>query len=795
MNTNNKPQEPGGDSFELSLFETLLSYFRHWKWFLFSIAVFLSAGYLYIRLSTPEYKIQTELLIKDNKQTPGNQNDLLKDLGLFNSDKIIDNEVQILKSNTILQKVINDLKLQTSYYNTEGVRKHEIYGDLPFEVRLLRASASKAYHTELSVSLINAEEVSVNGKKFSVGTPIATDFGIVMITPNSTAPASYKRVILVRFFDDSDLLELYSEKITIEPVSKQATVLLISMQDAIPQRGEDFLNKLVDEYNQAALEDKNKVTSNTLSFINDRLEVISKDLSAVEKNVEQYKSTNSITDISSQSQIFLQSVKDNDADLNKVLIEIEVLNNLENSLSNNQNGYSKLPSMMDITDPTLLGLVSKLAEAQIKRQSLLQTIPETNPIISSLNDQILSLKQAINSSVQSLKKGLEITKEQLQSKNNQFEGTIKQVPSKERGLLDVMRQQDIKNALFTYLLQKHEETAMQLASGVADSRTIDVAKSTKYPVSPVKKLIYLWFFLAGVILPTAVIYVKGLLNFRVSRRSDVERATKAPIIGEISQSDETDPLLIVGKPRSMVAEQVRVLRTNLQFILPNKDQKTLLFTSSISGEGKSFLSLNLGASLAMSDKKVVILELDMRKPKLHVGLDINNKFGVSNYLVGNANYADILKEIPSLGNYYIITSGPIPPNPAELLSNGQINVLLEKLKTEFDYIIMDAPPVGLVTDAQILGDFADATIFVVRHNYTVKNHLESLEVLYQNKKFKNLNVVLNSVDPQIGYGYSHGYGYGYGGYGYGGGYYQDNLKASGMSSKFNRLFKGFGRKK
>ena len=763
--------------YEQSLFETLLTYMRHWRWFIFSIVVSISLAYVYIRLAAPQYKIETDLLIKDNKNSLNGQNDLLKDLNLFTSDKVIDNEIQILRSNAIITKVIKNLKLETSYYNTEGVRNHEVYGDVPFEVQLLKPSneLGKAYQTKLLINLIDSNTANVNGKRVKLNSPYKTDAGLIVIKPMSNVAQNSKAVFSVKFNDIDDLLLHYGDDIKIEPSSKQSMVLIITMEDGIPQRGRDFLNQLVLQYNLAALEDKNKVTSNTLSFIEERLQVISGELSRDEKNVEQYKTSNAITDISSQSQIFLQSVQDNDAELNKVQIQLSVLNNLENYLKSNNNESAKLPSMLGIDDPTLLGLVSKLGEAEIKREGFLQTIPETNPVITSLDDQIRSLKQSINSSMQNLKRNLEITKQQLEVKNNQFNSVIKGVPSKERGLLDVMRQQDIKNALFTYLLQKREETAMQLASDVADSRIIDYAYSSKYPVKPVKKEVYLLFLILAIVVPVAVIYLKRLLNYKVQRRQDIEQYTDAPIIGEVSHSGENERLLVSSRPRSMVAEQIRAMRTNLQFIMPGQDQKTILFTSSISGEGKSFISLNLGASLAMAGKKVVILELDLRKPKLHSGLNIDNRVGLSNYLIGKADFLDIIKPIPEQDNYYIITSGPIPPNPAELLTNGRIKILLDSLKENFDYIILDAPPVGLVTDAQIIGVYADATMFIVRHNYTAKNSVQKMDYFYRNGKFNHLNIVLNSIDLQVGYGYGYGYGYG--------GYYSENYDKPSMLSK------------
>jgi len=759
MSVNEDKVDPNEQkSLETDLRETIFNYLRYWKWFLFSIIFFIGLGYIYLRLTTPKYKIETDLLIKPDNKSASGQNDLLKDLDLFSSNKIVDNEVQILKSKDIIEKIIRALNLQTSYYTTNGVRKHEVYGNIPFEVKLVRPTPHAEYKDQLEIRLINSTTAEINGKKVPLNLPHQTAEGVITIAKEPKWSGPFNQLFRVQFNDIDNLIEDYSDQLKVDPASKQATVLIITIEDAIPERGKDFLNKLIDEYNLAAIEDKNIINSTTLSFINGRLENIKETLGSVEKNVEDYKSQNRIANIGSQSQILLQGVGDNDAQLNKVVIQLNVLKNLQQYLNNNNNNPSNLPSMLGVDDATLLGLVANLGDVQQRRLSLLQTVPESNPIVKSYDDQILALKKAINTSVQNLATGLEVTRKQLENKNNDFESSIRKVPSQERGLLDVMRQQHLQDTLYMYLLQKREETAMKLASEVPDSRTIDRARSSKFPVKPVKILVYVLFLIVGLCIPAGIIYLKDLMNFRVTGRQDVQKVTNAPILAEISQSDDPAGLLVSLKPRSMVAEQIRALRTNLQFVIPKESQKVILFTSSISGEGKSFISVNLGASLAMSGKKVVILELDLRKPKLHVSLEVENKLGLSNYLVGKASASEMIIGIPQQSNYYIITSGPIPPNPAELLMNGRIGTLIESLKKEFDYVILDAPPVGLVTDAQILSAYSDVTLFIIRHNYTAKHQVNAIDNLYKSKKFNNMNVIINSIDMQRTYGYGYGYG-------------------------------------
>jgi tyrosine-protein kinase Etk/Wzc len=756
---------------EINLREVLFKYLHHWKWLVLSVLFFLALAFVYIKITTPLYLIETDLLIKQDKSNAGGGGgeDILKSLNLFSSDKIIDNEVQILKSYTLFGKMVKALGLQAFYYEDGGIRKIPIYKNLPFHAELLK-STPDSYKDYLNVKLLNDREAEVDGIKRPLNHPFTSNRGTILITTNHIDPAYLNTGMYVRFNNLDDFFQGYVKNLDIEPISKEGTVLIITYSDAIPERGEDILNRLVYEYNNAAVEDKNKVTASTLSFIDERLKSLAGELGIAETQVENYKSANKITDIGQQSQVFMQGIEQNDADLGKVNIQLSVLNNLA-AYVNNQHNTEQLPSMLSITEPTLLGLVNELAQTQLKKESLLQTIPETNPIVHSINDQLNSLRTAINQSVRDLESGLNITKQQLENKNKSFESIIKKVPSQEHGLLDVTRQQSIKDTLFNFLLQKREEQEMSLASNLPDSRTVDVARSTPKPVKPVKFLVILIFFILGILFPAGIIYFQDILNNKIKKRTDIDKITNTPILGEIAHSDESSSLLVVAKPRSMVAEQIRALRTNLQFISPGPDHKVLLFTSGISGEGKSFVSLNLGASLAMSGKKIVILELDLRRPKLHIALGIDNDQGLSNYLISNISYKNIIKEVPQLPGYYIITCGPIPPNPAELLMNGRVETLINELKLDFDFVFVDAPPVGLVTDAQILGKFADATIFIVRHNYTLKSQVHLIDDLYRNNKFSNLNIVFNSIDYSSSYGYSYGYGYGYGNY-----YHEDKPK-------------------
>jgi len=760
---------------EINIREVIYKYLRNWKWFLASVILSLAAAYIYIQYQVPQYNIVINILIRDNQNSA--DKDLFQQLNLNSSSKTIDNEIQTLSSNTLMEKVVDDLSLQTSYYFQNHISKKVLYKP-GFKIKLLNGGIN-TFSNSWSFKYINSSQGEFNGRLVPLNQAVQTAAGVIMITPDSSSNP-VRSLIFVNFNMTVTVAQRYLQNLKIVPASKEGSVLSITLQDADVQRGKDVLNKLVEEYNKATVDDKNQAIANQLNFLKDRINSLAVELNSVEKNVQDYKSANGVVDLGSVASTYFSVIQSNNNEINKINIQLAALDNLKTYLESSNNS-STVPALTGIADPTLSSLVNQLGTAQLRKESLLRTIPETNPVIGSINDQIRAIKQTIFHTLQNVRSQLILSQQELKSQSAKYETNIKGVPSKERGLLDIMRDQSIKNNLFTFLLQKREETALSLASTVADSRTIDEAKSSSVAVKPVKYIVYLTCLLIGFFLPFSVIASKEFLNVRVRKRSDIERLTGVSILADISKSNDTDPLIVTARPRSMVAEQIRALRSALKYVSP-QNNSVLLFTSSISGEGKSFISLNLGASLASTNKKVIILELDLRKPKLNVALGIDNDIGISNYLIGQSNYKEIIKPVEQQPNYFIITSGPKPPNPAELLLNGRIETLISELKKEYDYILLDAPPVGLVADAQIVANIADATLYIVRYNYTAKNQIKFLEEYKKMGVFRNLNIVFNSVDAAAlayGYGYSYGYGYGYG-------YYDDEHS---KKSFFSRMFK------
>jgi tyrosine-protein kinase Etk/Wzc len=739
----------------VSIWETVFKYIKHWPWFLLSLGLFMIAGYFYVKSQIPQYRIQSQILINDNKQSADEV--LFTALNISPPNVVVENEILILKSNTLIEKVVQDLNLQSSYFVKRTLKKRILYKNEPISIDLIKESGI-SYTKDWSVQFLNNNEVLFNGKKIPLNTPVITEAGTIVA--KLTQFGAFSDVYYVTFNTVQNVAQEYLGKLIIAPVTKQSNILNLVTEDAVPRRGQDFLDKVVEEYIEASLNYKTKNIANTIKFINDRLKELAVELDSENQNVQNFKSVNNITDLSSQSQTILEKINRNDAQLAEIDLQLVILRNIEGFLASPDNVEVNQPSMIGMPDATVASQVTQLGDLKLKKQALLRTVRETNPVVSTINDQILSLKNSLNQTIKTVRSNLNVTIRELKGQSGGYEAQLKGIPVKERKLLDVMRNQGVKNTLFNFLLQKREETQLSLASNTADSRIINPARSSGVPIKPIVSTLYMIFFSLGLGIPLAVIFIKEMLNNNIQRKADISKATRVPIIAQISHSDDMSPLTIISKPRSIVAEQIRALRTNLDFLIPGSGSKTILFTSTVSGEGKSFIALNLGASLASTGKKVIILELDLRKPKLLSTIGLDKRTGLSDYLIGKVDYKDIIREVPQQENFYMIESGTIPPNPAEILMNSHLPALIASLRQEYDYILIDAPPIGLVTDAQILSQYADVTFYLVRHNFTRKEHMVMLNDIQRKKVFKNLNIVFNSVDTSgFGYGYRYDYSY------------------------------------
>jgi capsular exopolysaccharide synthesis family protein len=734
----------------------LLQYVAYWKWFVVSFIalVLLGVGYLFMR--TPQYEINASILIKDDTKLGGNSGtmSMLKELDLFSGKKVVENEIEILRSYTLLEEVIKDLNLNVQYTVKDGLRTKMLYGDTPVKIEIITPTKA-LFETPLTLRF-EAQRILINEQSYPPNALITESFGSLRVTVNDSLLAGWnmEKTITVTFTPVAQMVETLRNNLGVAIPAKGTSVINLSLLSPVPERGKDVLNHLIAVYNKAAIADKNNLAGVTLKFIDERLKLVAVDLQDAEVNVERYKSAQGITDISTESELFLQTVQQNDLELSKVTIQLDVLRHIEQYVLSDA-GRGTTPATLGLNDPTLLSLIKSLTETEAERTLRLQALEPAHPMIQSLDDQIKILKGNIVDNIKILRRSLESMQQNLQAENRRIEAIIQSVPRKERELVDITRQKEIKSQLYVYLLSKREETAISYASTVADSRIVDVARSSLYPVQPKKKIILLVFGLIGLLLPAGILWIIDWFSDKVSTKDEIEKNLKTPVLGEISFVEQANKLLSLTA-RSKHAEQIRTLRTNLTFMQAGGGLRVIMITSSVSGEGKTFLTANLGIALAALNKKVVVLGFDLRKPGLHKMFGIDNEEGLSNYLSGQATLRQIVRNSDQPENLHIISCGHIAPNPQELLQGETLSQLFEELKQAYDYIVIDTPPIGLVSDALLLNRYADVTICVIRQNYTHRDRIKFINDLYYAKRLKNISIVINGIKEEKWHGYSYG---------------------------------------
>lgn len=736
-------------------------YLAYWPLFLLAIAIALGGAYAYLRYATPVYKISASLLVKDEAKDLNDTN-ILNSLDLFGSKKNIENEIQILTSRTLARDVVRNLNLYGEVFQQGNIRDIVAYKNAPVQMKFLEPwniTNNTPDIVPLEYDSAN-RKVLLNHRAYQLFDTVATPWGKMVFTPTPGMDMP-DHPCYVRITNEKQTMGALQSRLKVTPISKMATVIKLDYTDVVPARGEDVLNNLIGEYNKASVADKNRLAASTMAFVEERLRIVTGELSEVEKEVERFKTGAGIVDMSEQSKLFLTSVQENDTKISESNMQLSVLDAVEKYVSGKVEGVNVVPATMGISDPVLLELVSKLYETELEKERLRKTTAENSPALQSLKRQTEMLKPGILENISSQRANIMAGRERLEAANDRFMGMLRTVPGKERALLDVSRQQVIKNNIYTFLLQKREETALAYAAAISDSRIVDAAESASGPFSPRRMMVFGVAVLAGIIVVAGFITLKDMLNREVTSRADIEKVTSAPIVAEILFDESKEPVVIADGRRSLVAEQFRSLRTSLSYIGLNGDNKTLLVTSSISGEGKSFVSLNLATSLSLLRKKVVLLEFDLRKPMISNMLGVQRDPGITNYLVGKSSLSDVIRPVPGNEHLFLLPAGVIPPNPTELILNGRLEEMIRHLRSMFDYVIIDTAPVGLVTDARLLAPLTDACLYVMRHQVTPRLYLKLIDELYRNGEVGKLNLVYNGVKPRgvAGYGYGHGYGY------------------------------------
>ena len=780
--------------------EILFKYLIHWPWLVGTVVVFLLGAWLYLRMATPVYNISATVLIKDDKKGGGaGMASELENLGLdglISSSQNIDNEIEVLRSKTIAKEVVIDLNLYISYKDEDEFPAKDMYKTSPVQVNLIPQEAEllddpmiveMALQPQGSLDVnvkVGDDEFQKHFDKLPAVFPTARGTLAFFMSPDSLISKGTEDVdlekkvrnITATINNPLRVARWYCKSMTIEPTSKTTSVAVISLKNSSLRRGQDFINKLLEMYNINTNNDKNEIAQKTAEFIDERIGIISKELGSTEESLETFKRNAGITDLTSEAQIALTG----NAEYEKKRVENQTQINLVEDLRRYMRGneYEVLPGNIGLQDAGLVAQIDRYNEMLVERKRLLRTSTENNPTIINLDTSIRAMKMNVDVTLDRTLQGLLITKADLDREASRFSRRINEAPGQERQFVSIARQQEIKSGLYLLLLQKREENAITLAATANNAKIIDDAIADEIPVSPKGKMIYLIALVLGVGIPVGVIYLINLTKFRIEGRSDVEKLTSIPIVGGIPLTDEKQGAIAVFENQNnLMSETFRNIRTNLQFMLEN-DKKVILVTSTVSGEGKSFISANLAISLSLLGKKVVIVGLDIRKPGLNKVFNIPRKeIGITQYLANPENNLMDLVQLSDVSkNLYILPGGTVPPNPTELLARDGLDKAIETLKKNFDYVILDTAPVGMVTDTLLIGRVADLSVYVCRADYTHKNEYTLINELAENNKLPNLCTVINGLDlKRRKYGYYYGYGkygkyYGYGkryGYGYG----------------------------
>ena len=595
-------------------------------------------------------------------------------------------------------------------------------------------------------------------QKFAFGQEIKTDHFSFKLQKGISLPPAIGATYEFKVRSSNKLIAEMLENLAAEPLDKEANIVRLTYLDVIPVRALDILNEIGKVYIDLDIQDKAEVASLTLKFVDEQLSNTGSMLSSNEQEMQAFKEKNKTVDLSEESKAVLQKLNVLDLDRVKNNIEITSLQNLFNYLTTNEDITNLAPTSLGIPDPLLIELITNLQTLQAKRKSVSFGVKNDAPAVRVLDQQISENRSALIENVKSIQKRLAVTRDALNIQLDKYEGSIKQVPEMERELLGIKRNFEVNQNIYTYLLQKKAETSIAKATAVSDNKILDSSALADEPVEPSKKIIAAVILLLTLVIPTTIITTKSLLRNTVLNRDDIGIYTEVPVIGVVGHSDENLNLVVSSRPKSAIAEAFRTIRTNLQYYGQVEGCKTILITSSVGGEGKSFVTLNLAGIIAMQQQKVVVLGLDLRKPKLFNDFGWKNDMGASNYLVGAHTLDQVIRktENPYLD---LIISGPTPPNPAELLSKPLMGEMLAELKKRYDFIVIDTPPIGVVSDAFILLNQSDVNLYVVRQGYSRLEFLKTLDDLYTDGKIPNVSIVLNDSDFSTGSGYGHHYGY------------------------------------
>lgn len=763
----------GDTSSEINLIELYENLKNNWKLMVIGLCFALVFAYVYLRYSKDQYQVSSTIFLNDEK-TGGVVSELaaFEELGMLssNSKKSIINEIGVLKSLTLMEKVIKNLGINITYYSKGRFVNYELYADkVPFHVNfVVNDSILLNLNTEFTITAQSRTRYFLKSgdddevvENFLFGENIKRNFGEINITAVNTDDIKIGESLIVKITPLKLVAKNYRGRISIEPQEQTSSLLVVTLTDEVKEKAQDIVNNLTTQYINDGIEYKKMISRNTDNFVNDRILDISVDLSSVDKGVEAFKIRNKLTDIEAESSLVLQSNSEIGKKIVDLNSQIQLINYINEYMS--ENSDQLIPSNLGLDDSSSNSNIIGYNGLLMEKNRILKGSSNLNPSVIILDEQIEKIKQSIVQSLNNLKSALEFSLNEAKKEEYSLNMRRSNAPQQEREFQDIKRKQQIIETLYLYLLQKKEENALSLGIPVPNAKIIDKANGSELPIFPKPKLIYTIAGLLGLITPLIIITIRSSLDNMVHSSEDVEAVVEAPIIGDIPRINFKKKVIITDRDNSSIAEAFRLVRTNVNFMLTNakEDAKIIFVTSTLASEGKTFITINLALSMSLLDKKVLLIGADIRKPKIRSYLELKSHKGLTNYLIDkNLNISDIiLNHGESKYNIDIISSGEIPPNPSELLLNGRFENVLSYSKEHYDYVFIDTAPVNMVTDTLLLGSKADLFIYIIRAEYLDKRLLKVPQTMYKNNRLPNMAMVINAINHKDkSYSYSYGYG-------------------------------------
>ncbi|SDE95957.1 GumC family protein [Cellulophaga baltica] len=760
-----KESNPELNSFEQNNIRSIIGkYLKFWPLFAVSLIIAIAAIILYIRyFAENEYEIQSAILLKNVEagQGFGDLGDFAS-MGLIKSTHSLEDEIGILTSIGVMEEVISKNNYNITYYIEGNIRDVEVYGEkVPVNITVDETDDNLIYDLPITIKFIDSATYELTTlvedkelkSQHTFGEVVTTSYGTFTIATKGEAPKlKESKNLYFKIENKDDLIASFLKKLSVVPANKTGSSLNLNFISNDKVKGEEILSKLIETYIEKTIKYENELAENTIKMIDDRLKLLSGEIEDVEKTVVDFKTENTVTNIANNADTYVQQSNEYKNRVAEYQSQINVLEGVEFSLQNGNNETAIGGAV--INDPSVNSLIAQYNQALAEKQKLSQSASSSNPLVANLDENLSSLRQSIIQNVRSVKNGYSIARGNLSANANRYDYQIAKVPGMEKKLLDISRDKSTKEGLYLFLLQKREEEVLSLAAPVSSTRIVDYPKAGKFPISPNKKLLYFSGLLLGLFIPVSLLYLKDTLNNKISSVEELTQNLAAPFLGEIARSKNNTIVVTEDRATSPEAELFRLLLFNLNFLKKTEKNQTILVTSTEKGEGKTFIASNLALTFASNGEKVVVLTFDLREPQLMENFNLPNSPGITDFIVKKGLNADqIIQKHPSIDDFYLVGSGSSMNQVGRLMVSNRIGVLMDTLKQEYDRIIIDTAPIGLISDAFALNNYIDSSIYVVRKDKTKKQSLKVINSIYESDRLKNTMVVFNDTKAAASYGY------------------------------------------